>query len=85
MRAMTPEEVAELVGSGEAAAEVPAVVAPEEAEIITAAKTPAIARYRIGAHRARMPPMLVRPDPVRRSGAYHRRMAALYERELATA
>jgi HK97 family phage prohead protease len=83
---MTAEEVAEMVGGGEAAEEVPVAVDTDEAAIITASATPALARFRIGVHRARMPAMKEKPAVVTReatSMARHRRMAALFARELA--
>jgi HK97 family phage prohead protease len=47
---MTAEEVAEMVGGGEA---VDDIVEPAEVEIVTQARTPAMARFLIGLHRAR--------------------------------
>jgi hypothetical protein len=84
--AMTAEEVAELVGVGEAGEELPEPADADEAGIITQAKTPGLARYRIGVHRARMPSVASpKPAPVARAASFHRRMASLYERELVPA
>lgn len=82
---MTKEEVAELVGGGEAPDEVPEPDDAAEIEIITNARTPALARFRIGAHRAAMPePRKPVAAPVRRAAIFHHRMAALYGRDLTT-
>ena len=78
---MTAEEVAELLGSADVDV-VPDAADPDEAEIVTNAANPKLARFRLGLHRARKAAQRHGTAPVRRDMRTHRRMAALFSREL---
>lgn len=83
---MVSEEVAELIGGDDVE-----IAGADEAVIVQQSKTPSVARFRVGIHRARAPgkapPTVITPvtsaaQPQARSASYHRRMAALYAIEL---